>query len=418
MPINNKKKLLIINGSGASIEFGMPSVNQIDSLFEQWSLPIYPLVDDPQKSLYTWVKDRISERIASNKNIWEERVLNFENILYTFQVLDSVLSDAQYGNYSNRLVPFLEQITQVDIKHFGKDKVSEAIDYTILRRILIDELLLHFRKLCLQLKINYQSSLDKVSNFYNDLQQEFEIGIINLNYDNVVMTACPNLETGFNKITGEFRRDILHATQWNFCYHLHGSVHFDLKNDPIRLHKIYWNPDLNSKFNMNSGTKSSNHTTEGIFHKDSPIIVGLDKINQINNEPFGSYFMQLDRLIYEADSILFIGYGFGDTYLNNLFPYIRSDSKVRKIAIVDYASDDEDGLEFRHDDWSFGLFTTIPYNSHEMDDGISRIPQPAIHFKSKNIFEKSSNKNFPLAVWYNGLLKITETTDLLIKELV
>jgi hypothetical protein len=49
-----KKKLLIITGAGASIEFGMPSVTDIDALLEAWGIEILPLKDDNTKSLYSW----------------------------------------------------------------------------------------------------------------------------------------------------------------------------------------------------------------------------------------------------------------------------------------------------------------------------------------------------------------------------
>ena len=37
------KKLLIIVGAGASIDFGMPTVKKIDNLFETWGKEILPL---------------------------------------------------------------------------------------------------------------------------------------------------------------------------------------------------------------------------------------------------------------------------------------------------------------------------------------------------------------------------------------
>jgi NAD-dependent SIR2 family protein deacetylase len=44
------KKLLIITGAGASLDFGMPSVAEIDKLFEKWACEIAPLASNPNKS--------------------------------------------------------------------------------------------------------------------------------------------------------------------------------------------------------------------------------------------------------------------------------------------------------------------------------------------------------------------------------
>jgi len=51
-----KKKLLLITGAGASIDFGMPSVKEIDSLFDNWLLGelaiIYICTPIPNKICY------------------------------------------------------------------------------------------------------------------------------------------------------------------------------------------------------------------------------------------------------------------------------------------------------------------------------------------------------------------------------
>jgi len=128
--------------------------------------------------------------------------------------------------------------------------------------------------------------------------------------------------------------------------------------------------------------------------------------------------MQLDKLIHESDAILFIGYGFNDLHLNRVFPFIRSDSsKNRKVVIIDWASNEEDGLNFRHDGWSFGVHETLPFNGFEMGDGRTSIPNPAIHFKKNNILEKSTNPEYPIAIWYNGVLAACEHSDKILAEL-
>lgn len=222
-------------------------------------------------------------------------------------------------------------------------------------------------------------------------------------------------------MSGEFSRDKFYNSEWNFCYHIHGSIHFDMKGgkDNTEMHKVLWNDDLTSQFSSNSSGRSGNYTSEGLDHLNSSIIAGLDKVNQILKEPFGSYYMSLDKLLYEADSILFMGYGFNDLHLNKMFPFVRYDNlKTRKVVIIDWANDDEGGLNFRHDSWSFGVFTTLPFNGFEMGDGKIREPRPALYFKKRNKLEKSSNPKYPIAVWYNGLLEACKHVDKIKKELL
>jgi len=412
-----KKKLLIIVGAGASIDFGLPSVKTIDSLFEKWALEIVTLKDDKNKSLYTWVKECMLVYAKQNPQNYTENIVNFENLLFTIQNLAVILNDKDWEFYNNRLNPFIDLKFIPDIKRFGKDKKTDGGDFHFLHSYLIDNLLEYFRTICKTIDKDKKLEIEKLNSFYTDLKTEFELGFINLNYDNVILSTLPDLETGFNEATGEFDRNRIYTSSWNFCYHMHGSVHFDLKGNKIDMHKIYWNNDLSSTFAQNSSGRSSKSTSEGLNHLNSAIIAGLDKSNQLLKEPFGTYFMQLDRLIHESDSILFVGYGFSDTHLNRIFPFIRNDKKKRKVVMIDWADDNEDGLNFRRDSWSSGVFETIPFNAFEMGDGVSRLPQPVFHYKTNKILEKSTNPDYPIAVWYNGVLEACNSVDKIIDEL-
>ena len=184
-----------------------------------------------------------------------------------------------------------------------------------------------------------------------------------------------------------------------------------------RMHEITWNNDLSSIFSQNSSGRSYSFS-EGVLHLNSNIIAGLDKANQLLREPFAQYFMQIDKLIYESDAILFIGYGFADKHLNNNFPFIRFDkNKIRKIVVIDWASDNEDGLWIRQDNWSYGLFQAIPTDAREMGGSKSSFHHNVDYFKGRNMLEKSFNKDLPLSVWYNGFLKACENPDSIICEL-
>lgn len=414
------RKLLIIVGAGASLDFGMPSVKEIDKLFEEWGKSILPLKDDEQKSLYSWVKDRLSNHVSQNPNNRLNNLINFENILFTIQNLYTISKDEQWLYFNNRLKPFIDLHDFPEIISFGKEKIADAYDFHFLHSYLVDKLLDYFRNKCKTITQDKKNEINSLKIFFESLKNDFKIGFINLNYDNIILSSLPDLRTGFNKLTGEFSRDELYKPDWNFCYHLHGSVHFDMKSrNKEDMHKIYWNEDLNSQFSQNSSGRSGSYTSEGLDHLNSCIIAGLDKSNQILKEPFGQYYMQLDKLIYESDCILFIGYGFNDLHLNSFFPFIRYDkSKLRKVVIIDWAADDEDGINYRHDGWSHGVFMTFPFNGYEMGNGKSKLPQPALYFKKSKTFEKSSNPQYPLSIWYNGLKDATKYVDKIKEEFI
>lgn len=124
---------------------------------------------------------------------------------------------------------------------------------------------------------------------------------------------------------------------------------------------------LNSIFNTKSSQRNVDFTSEGNYYLNSTIITGLDKANQILREPFRQYYMKIDKLIHESDSILFIGYGFGDLHLNKLFPSHRfKPTKKRNVVVIDLFSDETEAIYKRQDSWPHKLFETIPFNSDEM----------------------------------------------------
>lgn len=415
----NMKKLLVITGAGASLEFGMPSVKIIDELFEKWALEILPLKNSSCESLYTWVKQKLDSYFSKNLNNRKEYLLNFENILFTIQSIYSISKDKEYSHFNNRLNSFIQIDEFPEVVKFKKEKKADSFDFHFLHSYLVDKLLESFRDKCNSLTKTKSAEISLLKSFFDTLKTKFELGFINLNYDNVILSTLQNLRTGFDN-NGKFKRALVHKPSWDFCYHLHGSIYFDMKggDDNTEMHKICWNSDLTSVFSQNSSGRSGNTTSEGVDHLSSNIITGLDKSNQLLREPFCSYFMQLDRLTYEADAILFLGYGFNDLHLNNIFPFIRYDKdKIRKVVIVDWASDNEDGLNFRHDGWSHGLFMTLPFNGYEMGTGKNSLPQPAIHFKRKKTLEKSKNPDLPVAIWYNGLLEGCKNAKKILKEL-
>jgi hypothetical protein len=111
-----------------------------------------------------------------------------------------------------------------------------------------------------------------------------------------------------------------------------------------------------------------------------------------------------------------MGYGFADFHLNKLFPFIRYDQqKARKVVVLGYADDNEDGVVHRQDDWTYHLFETIPANAHDI--GL-RLPPIVKYYKDAYDFERSSDPKLPLALWYNGLLAACDHPQKFINELL
>lgn len=119
--------------------------------------------------------------------------------------------------------------------------------------------------------------------------------------------------------------------------------------------------------------------------------------------------------MHEADSLLFLGYGFGDQHLNAVFSEARD--RRRPVVVVDWAKDDQDPLQFRRDTWSYQLFKMLPGNAHSMGEPGSGVPVSIGNLKAANEVEASNDPGYPLAVWYNGMLATCQYSNKILSHL-
>jgi hypothetical protein len=143
----------------------------------------------------------------------------------------------------------------------------------------------------------------------NALRPQFEIGVYNLNYDNVALSACPDLFTGFDS-SGRFDpADVHQRADWEFIYHMHGSVHHTLTG--LSPNEIHWQQNLSATdFKDGDGGHATERASDRKSLLRSTLIAGGFKLDQLLVEPFHSYYSTFTRHVYEADAILIAGYGF------------------------------------------------------------------------------------------------------------
>ena len=137
------KKLLIVVGAGASVEFGMPSVWAVDKLFEGWAQERVPLTGSEQGNLYSWVKKRVTDYVSQNSKNRVDGIINFERLLYTIQTLGALAGDVEKQQFANWLNAFGHLIAFPKIKMRDKEKIAEGEDFWLLHSRLLDALLLH-----------------------------------------------------------------------------------------------------------------------------------------------------------------------------------------------------------------------------------------------------------------------------------
>lgn len=411
-----KKKLMVIVGAGSSIELGMPSVNQVDELFCDWAKEHYSLAHDKNNSLYSYIRDEVNRHYSLNPKKGLRKETNFEEILYVLLQLSAALSD---NNYDLAMNAFFDLKKLPKINSYLGEKSVDGNDLQSLSSMLVDNLIAEFRKRCSSVQINSSAAFEKFTKFINQLNDDYDVAFITLNYDNLISQACPTLFTGFNQNTGSFEASSIYTREhWGLIYHLHGSVHFDMQGNPLDMHAIKWNPDLTSIFRGNSSGRNLQNTSEGISMPTSVIVAGYGKTNQIQRVPFRTYYSRIDEIADKADALLFMGYGFNDYHLNKSLHSIREGEFKKPVVILDWAGDDQDPMQFRHDGWSSNLCKTIPVNANKMATRKYKHTAPVISdLKVNKEFEVSNDPDYPLSIWYCGFIEACKNYDKIKSEL-
>ncbi|MCX4129383.1 SIR2 family protein [Vibrio parahaemolyticus] len=404
MERSRKKKLMVVVGAGASVELGMPSVNEVDRLFSEWAKNGYLLANDEKKTLYCHIRDEVNRHYGLNPKKGLRKETNFEELLYVILQLSAALGD---DNYSLPMNAFWGLKKLPKIKSYIGEKIVDGHDLRQLGYLLVDKLTTEFRDRCKVSKENNSNNFEKFQKFINQLNDDFDVAFITLNYDNLITQACPSLFTGFNVTSGSFdASSVYDRTDWGLIYHLHGSVHFDMQGEELNMHSIKWNSNLNSTFSGNSSGRNSQDTSEGISMPTSVIVAGYGKTNQIQRVPFRTYYSKIDEIAAKADAFLFLGYGFNDLHLNNALHSVRNGEQKKPVVIIDWASDDQDPMQFRNDEWSYNLCRTVFVNASEMATRKYQHAAPDIsELKANGIFEVSSNPDYPLSIWYGGFIQ-------------
>lgn len=406
--MNGRRKLIVVLGAGASVELGMPSVSQIDSLFHTWAGSDTALATVRSPNIFGFIRDQINCYYSNNRSPLRET--NYEEVLYFILLLSSALEDRNFIFTINAFLS-LRDFPAI-MSCYGERPVNRN-DLMELGSLLVDSLINEFRQRCLNVD-QHSTYFNSFRNFIRCLRQDFDVAFISLNYDNLVTQACAELFTGFDPETGFFHPErVCERSDWDLIYQIHGSVYFDMLGANLDMHRIRRNADLSGRFSQNSSGRNFQYTPEGIPLPTSVIVAGYGKSFQIQRLPFRTYYSQLDRMVQQSDAFLFIGYGFGDLHLNNCFHDVRRGPVARPVVVITYSNDNEDDM----DRWYRNLWTAVPYNGFEM----GRRNHSATPFIAELIenreFEVSRNPSYPLAIWHGGFMEACNHYNLIRDEL-
>ncbi len=402
--MSTKKKLLILLGAGSSLHQQtmsgdkIPSVAKLNGLMQTWSLEFHKkhgqiLIGMLQQNL---------EKIGSYPNVYDELwkrledylgkdKSNFEIALSEMITLSHWLKPAPYGSpiEPSVSIPLLQNCPDLSFQYISAQSIT-----------LFNRLASHMRSLSKSLDV-CSDAFKSYKNTIHSLQENFDIGVYNLNYDNVALRALPDAYFGF-KDNGDFEpARIYKKRDWGFIYHLHGSVHHNPKGDFSDY--ICWQHDLSKPFNDPHVGQSANVVSGGKSLPKTALIAGGHKLDQLLVEPFQTLYSSLVRHAYEADAFLVGGYGFADTHVNRTLRNRFLHGSRAPVVILDFAKHDELPLNVRSDAWSFNIKQALRVEEAFANPGKQSIVSNLENLKKENRFEVARQSR--VAVWYNGFVE-------------
>lgn len=403
-----RKRMLVISGAGASMALDIPSVTDINDLYEKHSLEYVSGVLD--KSPIHLIKSLLNEHcIKERQPLLMPKPLkeksskhfeaNFESLQYALNIVSSVQPQIPFIDCSKRYLGDFFPL----YKLLSTNNSLSSLDPNALYGLQLS-----LRYQVYKLFVDRMKSIDKHPLYpaYKDLlkliRRKSHLSIATLSYDDLLLKMLPNLNNGFDRNNGPFKPDKLINDYWGAYLHLHGSIHFR----SARKKKLEWvkNPSAES-FPINMGSEL--RTDEGIIVNTYPMIIGYSKPDAILCNPYRLYFSVLERQIFEADVIVIIGYGFGDFHLNRYLSEIRNYNTLSKLLLIIDSKRDNYSID-DNDPWSRTVRTIF---------GISNYQRPFYNRSSDDGFIERRIRRTRLLIWTRGLQSIIENPDVLLTKM-
>jgi hypothetical protein len=232
--MTRKKQLLVILGAGSSLPLGMPSVGLLGEAMRDWSgnwLNDKDASGPASESCFVKVRDSIERYYQSSDRLLNpesQPQVSFEKALGDMLALAHWVMPAPYGTTLRQIVG--DNGSHPELR-FPSDSVTGRYRPEILINAelsyLLGELAKHMRSNCRDFddkRVGFRS----YQAFFGALRTAFDVGVYNLNYDDLALRACPEVFTGFGPDGFFDSSAVCSRTEWGFLYHLRGSVHHTL----------------------------------------------------------------------------------------------------------------------------------------------------------------------------------------------
>lgn len=270
--------------------------------------------------------------------------VHFEQLFHVLEMLESYYRVWRGHCKNEAIFPIFAPFTKSDFDFDG----------SVLHSVL-DDFVLRIMDIIAQYNDLYSNRLpehDWYRNFFMRFRENSDY--FTLNYDTTIEQTIGEgeYEDGYEAdgIQDKFLRFNPHKLLDNpnglsTINHLHGCINYyfssykEINKDvyTFRFHDLYKYPDYHTVRKLMIGRgQSSPSNQSGETYKAAPIITGLRKLDKLNCIPSDFYHTNLVNCLAHNHKLVIGGYGFGDSYCNQLIERMGyMHSKRTRIVLID-----------------------------------------------------------------------------------
>jgi hypothetical protein len=285
-----------------------------------------------------------------NKNNQSGVEPNFEQVFYLIENIINISSRKQSACDTF----MLSQI--FDLKNEYSDYIIDPIDLYSFQEFMLDVISLFKAP---------EEYLALLSDYFMQLMDKDYLQYYTLNYDSLIVDILANINKNYKdlEITKNFNlgclygasgggilaKDIFHTNpvfgnRKNSMFYLHGSVYYtdswDTKIISFEDRKLISPKSRNLMHIMGMPHPNTHINSDGGYKFDQSFITGLNKNIKLTEEPYASIYAKFRIDLYNAESLIIIGYSFNDEHINAIIA--SSPPKLKKITIIDFIRNDND----------------------------------------------------------------------------
>jgi hypothetical protein len=321
------KRIIAIVGAGAVLDFDysykdaiVPSSSEITRLIKK--IKVNGLNSEQSnviEDVYTLANQKINATYLEQELRNNDNEINFEELYF---LLESLLSNGVTylnPNFSPRasvirkIIPLLACYPSVEVKRGLMDIVRKITE-------IINGYNTHFKE------------CNKAEEWYRDFwncNSHYKWDVFTFNYDTTIEESMRQYEDGFvqmekNEGFESFvpQKILRNVENLSTIQHLHGCIYY-AESAPETRYSTHGNRDMFKYHSVDEaqyylGLQQNSTSQDGESYLNSPILIGLRKLDKMTFLPNSVYYANLVNSLQRNSGLLIVGYSFGDMYVNQL----------------------------------------------------------------------------------------------------